>query len=500
MEKEILINCEPLERRVAIVENRRLEEFLLERAGIPRTAGNIYKGRVASIVPGMGASFIDLGLERNGFLYVSDILHPATGDYDLLIAEPGTLGPKARERANIEEILQKGQEVLVQIVKEPIGTKGARLTTHITLAGKYVVLMPFDRHVGISRKINEIKERDRLREVMREITQAVPMGFIVRTQALGRTRREIEREVHFLTSLWERLRRSMPHRATPSLLYEEYDVVLRAVRDYFDEETSWLIVDGKEEFQQILHFVKSVAPHLRRKVVFFQEASPLFEKKGIEEEIHRLFQRRVSLQSGGSLVIEQTESMVAIDVNTGKFTGKRNLEETVFKVNLEAAEEVARQIRLRDLGGLVVIDFIDMDVAVHRRKVAQALEEAIERDRAKTNILSISELGLVEMSRQRMRRSIFGIAYQDCPYCDGQGLVRNAVTMSIEAMRDLRTYLTRHRPRTVELLCHPDVAARLTGPDKGHLDALQMRHRCQVNITPDPQMHLERIQIKETRS
>ncbi|MFH0763726.1 MAG: Rne/Rng family ribonuclease, partial [Candidatus Omnitrophota bacterium] len=430
MQREIFINVTPHEKRVAILENKHIEEFYIERPDSAKSlVGNIYKGRVDSVLPGMGAAFVNIGLGKNGFLYVTDVVSGVAG-YDKLFEEGITEedahpAEKGKQFPPINELLKKGDEVLVQVVKEPIGTKGPRLTTHVSIPGRFLVMMPFDNHIGLSKRIESRAERDRIRKIMEELRLPKEIGFIVRTAAQGASLKDFQRESRYLLNLWNHIKGRARRVKPPYLVHQEYDIILRVTRDIFTNDVSRLDIDSKNEFRRISRFLRILAPHLRPRLRFYTERVPLFEKHDIEKQVEKIYDRIVQLKSGGYLIFDQTESLVAIDVNSGKFVGRRNLEDTVFKTNLEAAEEIPRQLKLRDLGGIIIIDFIDMEYPEHRRNVFKTLERNLEDDKAKTKILNISSIGLVEMTRQRVRESIESKSYQKCPYCNGRGIVKS---------------------------------------------------------------------------
>ena len=368
--REVFISVDAHETRVAITENKRLEEFYVERASDSRMVGSIYKGRVTSVVPGIGAAFIDTGLGKNGFLYVADIVEPKPEEDAELDGESGEDRPRppqsGRHRSRIEELLKTGQEILVQVVKEPFGTKGARLTTHLSLPGRYMVLMANDSRMGISKRIEDPQERTRLRTILNKLRFSQEAGLIIRTAGAGNGEKELGRDVRFLSKIYQNTKRLAARAKAPACVYQEYKLAQRVIRDSFTEDTHRVIVDSKGEFNELRNFLQQLIPGVRVRLDFYQGEQPLFEKEGLDEQIESLFDKRVQLPSGGSIIVEPTESLVAIDVNTAKFTGRRNLEETAFQVDKEAAVEVARQLRLRDIGGIVVIDFIDLDVPAHR--------------------------------------------------------------------------------------------------------------------------------------
>ena len=500
--REIFISAETQETRVAITEEKRLEEFYVERAGDQRLVGSIFKGRVTSVVPGIGAAFIDIGLGKNGFLYVADIISPPPEEEAEM---EGEAAPPARpqrqehrRRSRIEELVKPNQEVLVQVVKEGFGTKGARLTTHLSLPGRYLVLMCNDSRLGISKRIEDHQERVRLRELLRKLRVTPESGLIMRTVGVGKGEKEFSRDARYLGSLWQRIKRQEQRVKAPSCIYQEYDLAQRVIRDSLTEDVHRVMVDSKAELKRLGHFVRILMPGVRVRLDFYQGEEPLFERQGLEEQIEALFEKRVSLPSGGFVVIEPTESLVAIDVNSGKFTGRRNLEETVTQVNKEAAVEIARQLRLRDVGGIVAIDFIDMEHQDNRRQVIQTLEQALERDRAKTNLVSFSEICVAELTRQRMRRSVETMSHQSCPYCGGRGAVKSVVTMAIHAIRQAKHALKNTRNKTLELFVHPQVALRLLQQDRPALSAIEKQAQARILIMSDPNQHLEQIKAQVT--
>ncbi|MFA5142834.1 MAG: Rne/Rng family ribonuclease [Candidatus Omnitrophota bacterium] len=500
MQRDIFINIAQHEKRVAILENKRIEEFYVERPDYVNLVGNIYKGRVESVLPGMGAAFVSMGLEKNGFLYVADVVTGAAS-YEKLLEEGADEEIERMESKkpypSIAELLKKGDEVVVQVVKEPIGTKGARLTTHISIPGRFLVLMPFDNHIGLSKRIESREERDRIRKIMEELKLPKDIGFIVRTAAQGASQKDFFRESRYLLNLWQNIKARARRAKPPQLIHQEYDLVLRVARDIFTSDVSKLEIDSKADFKRISRFLRILAPHLRPRLKFHGERTPLFEKLEIEKQIAKIYDRVVQLKSGGYLIFDQTESLVAIDVNSGKFVGKRNLEDTAFKTNIESAEEIPRQLKLRDLGGIIIIDFIDMEFADHRRNVVKTLERHLESDKAKTKILNISSIGLVEMTRQRMRKSIEGKSYQKCPYCNGRGIVKSVPTISLELMRKLEHSLMGSRARDIFVSLHPEVAYYVSSPERNMIKPLERRFRKTVRVIEDPNLHIEDMKIEE---
>ncbi len=503
MQKEIYVNVTQHEKRVAILINKKIEEFYIERPESVNLVGNIYKGKVESVLPGMGAAFVNLGLEKNGFLYVTDVVSDPSGYEKLLGETPAEEEPERAEARkplpSITELLKKGDDVLVQVVKEPISTKGARLTTHISIPGRFLVMMPFDNHIGLSKRIESREERDRIRKIIEELKLPKDIGFIVRTAAQGASQKDFFRESRYLLNLWHHIKTRARRARPPQLIHQEYDIVLRVARDLFTSDVSRLEIDSRGDYKRVSRFLRILAPHLRPRLRFYGDRVPMFEKFEIEKQIEKIYNRIVQLKCGGYLIFDQTESLVAIDVNSGKFVGKRNLEDTAFKTNMEAAEEVPRQLKLRDLGGIIIIDFIDMEYADHRRSVFKTLERHIEGDKAKTKILNISSIGLVEMTRQRVRQSIESKSYQKCPYCNGRGIVKSTSTISIELMRKLERFLQDSSSREVFVSMHPDIACHVSSTEKNMIKPLERRFRKTIRIIEDPNLHLEDIKTEERK-
>ncbi|OGW91585.1 MAG: hypothetical protein A3D28_04500 [Omnitrophica bacterium RIFCSPHIGHO2_02_FULL_63_14] len=506
MRKEILVNVEFEEKRVAVSENGHLEEYYVERPSDKQLVGSIFKGKVSSIVPGIGAAFIDIGLEKNGFLYVTDVVGQGGFDAEEAVylddsGKPTPPPPPPRREKHdpgqlIQEVLKKDQEVLVQVVKEPFGTKGARLTCQISLAGRFVVFMPHHPHIGISKRIDDRKERERIRQIIKQVQFPRDMGLIVRTAAWGCDAKVLERDIRFLIHQWRQIQRRCQLRKAPACVHEEYGLVLRMVRDVLTETFDHIIVNDKEEFRRVDKFMRAAVPNLRPKLQFYHGDLPLFQAHNIQKEIERIYEPRASLKSGGHIVIEQTEALVAIDVNTGKFTGTRNLEETAYRTNCEAAREIAKQIRLRDLGGIIIVDFIDMESSEHRRSVLSILEESLKRDRAKTSFLNLSQLGLVEMTRQRMRKSLESASTQGCPYCQGKGIVRSKETVAGEALLKLSQFLKPLRGEQAELSASPAVVEVLNRDNGKLVKSIETVGNNRVSLVADPHLHVEEVRIK----
>lgn len=426
MSEEILINVTPQETRVAVVENGVLQEVLIERARCRGLVGNIYKGVVCRVLPGMQAAFIDVGLERAAFLHASDI---ATSEIEGVAT--------ARNGGTINELLHEGQELLVQVIKDPLGTKGARLTTHVTIPSRYLVFMPNAGNVGVSQRIEDEAERQRLREIIAEGAQAEGHGFIVRTAAEGVDAEALRADMDFLIRLWHAIRDRAAEAGPGSIVHEDLPLGSRVLRDLVGSEVEKVRVDSRETFQKLQSFAAEYVPEVADKLEYYPGERPIFDLYGIEDEIQKALERKVQLKSGGYLIIDQTEAMTTIDVNTGAYVGHRNLEETIFKTNLEAAQAIARQLRLRNLGGIIIIDFIDMTDEEHKRQVLRALEKSLERDHAKSHISEVSSLGLVQMTRKRTRESLEHVLCETCPTCGGRGSLKTPETVVYEIFREI---------------------------------------------------------------
>ncbi|MDD5060162.1 MAG: Rne/Rng family ribonuclease [Candidatus Omnitrophica bacterium] len=479
MSKEILINAEAQEKRVAIVQDGQLLEFHIERPQDRTIVGNIYKGRIEAVMPSIGAAFVDIGLPKNGFLYLSEI-------------ESAYESVEAPQQTPIKEV-KKGQEVLVQVVKESFGTKGPRLSTQIGLAGRYLVIMPLDKQGGISRRIEDEAERRRLRDIFKKLKLPDQVGFIVRTAASGRSEQELIRDAQFLYKLWKRLEKIAQDKKAPALVYEEYDLTLRAIRDSFTEDVGKLIVDSKPEFYRIQHFMRTFLNYLCKKVELYR-GDDLFGVKDVEKQINRIFESHVYLKSKAYLIIEPTEGLVVIDVNSGGFKKKVNQEEMAFKVNAEAAIEIARQLVLRDLGGIVVIDFIDMEREGHRRELLNIFKKALSGDRAKYDILGISKFGIVEMTRERIHKTVQMLSFHPCPYCKGKGKLRSPQTLGIFALKELKRYLKGKSLKQASLTLAAPVIDEIL-KDKEALRAIEHKYRVKINLISNPAAHLEDIKI-----
>ncbi|MGO8976059.1 MAG: ribonuclease G [Steroidobacteraceae bacterium] len=465
MTTEILINASVNEARAAVVEGGVVQEVFLERASRRGLISNIYKGRVSRVLPGMQAAFIDIGLERTAFLHASDIV-------DANHAETGIEPPRTE---SIRALVAEGNEILVQVVKDPLGTKGARLTTYITLPSRHLVYMPQGRGVGVSARIDNEAERERLRETVQSFIEPDEnAGYIVRTAAEDAAPEALRIDMMYLRKLWEFIRQRGMRTQPGNLVHADLPLHLRILRDLLSPDVDRVIVDQGNAYREMQEFAGTFMPDSLSRIELHADARPLFEVQHVEEEIQKALDRKVTLKSGGYLIIDQTEAMTTIDVNTGAFVGHRNLEETIFRTNLEAAVAIARQLRLRNLGGIIIIDFIDMEESEHRRQVIQALEKALDSDHVKTNISSVSPLGLVEMTRKRTRESLEHVLCRACPTCEGRGFVKTAETVCYEVFREIMRQARQFECQQLMVLAHQDVIERLLDEESASLGELEL--------------------------
>jgi len=495
MANELIINVKQQETRVALLEDRVLAELYIERTKGRGIMGNIYKGKVVKVLPGMQAAFVDIGLEKAAFLYVSDV-YGGMEDYEEMGYQGEEIPFYFNPSSQIEDLLSEGQEILVQVSKEPLGTKGTRITSHITLPGRYLVLMPTVDHVGVSRRIRDEKERRRLREIV--LTMKTPAsGFIVRTASEGSEPDEIRNDMEFLLHLWNNIQKKKESSTAPSLIHSDLTMVLRVIRDILSPQVNRIIIDSREEYENIISFINTYMPKQKYEITLYEKEGPIFDSYGIEMEIDKILGRKVWLKSGGYIVIDMSEALVAIDVNTGRYVGKRNVADTIFKTNLEAAKEIAYQLRLRNIGGIIIIDFIDMEREGDREKVYQALEEAIKKDRQKTNIFKISELGLVEMTRKRTRENISRILGESCPYCEGAGLVKSKTTVCYEIFREIERTSSELGGHNIMVEVNPEVADLLYEEERTGVEELEKKLRKKIVIKGKPGFHQEQFNIIE---
>ncbi len=509
MKREIVVNSSLVETRVAVLEDGVLVELLIDDSKNKSLAGNIYKGRVLKILPGMQAAFVDLGLAKDAFLYVRDIFEDLE-EYErfLNLAEDGdpgdaipeeprpTFSRGRRPQASIEELLKEGQEILVQVAREPLGTKGARITSHITLPGRYLVYMPTEQHIGVSRKIEDEAERSRLKRIVEEVNPQRE-GVIVRTAGIGKGRAEIGTDLEFLRSLWRKIRDKAETLTAPAMVQKDLDLIFRIFRDLFTKEVVRLVVDSPVEYERCLEYAESLHPDLRSLLFLYTEDEPIFKSFGIEREIEKALRHKVWLRSGVYIVLEETEALVSIDINTGKYVGKDDFEETIVKTNLEAAREIARQVRLRDLGGIIIIDFIDMARQESRDRVLQELINALKADRSPTNVSLLSELGLVEMTRKRVRQGLNKALSASCPACGGLGHVRSTPSIAHQVLREAEWRLFRKRIPRVKIRARPDLIDWIQAEDGELIESLQQTYGGEIVLVSDESLAPGKFQLVE---
>jgi ribonuclease G len=509
MQKEMIVSSNGHETMVAILEDDLVAEIFVERERHRGVVGNVYKGRVSKVLPGMQSSFIDLGLERDGFLYVADVID-TLDEFDKLSSdddEEGNGGGRnrgelkgERPQPKIEELLKEGQEIIVQVVKEPLGTKGARLTSHVTMPGRFLVFMPTVDHIGVSRKIESREERSRLRGIVREFREANGFtgGVIIRTAAAGRPKEDILGDLEAFHRIWTEMRQRNEASRAPAVLYQEQSIVSRLLRDLLTEDYQAIRIDNESEYQKVLDLVERIMPSLAPKVKLYDKPFPIFDEYGVQAEIDKALKSKVWLKSGGSIVINQTEALVAIDVNTGRFVGKKTsgrLEDTIVKTNLEAVKEIVRQIRLRDLGGIIVLDLIDMEDKKNRQKVYQAVETELKKDRSPSKPLQVSDFGLVIITRKRVKQSLERVLTEPCPYCSGTGVIKSSSTICYEILSEVKKVgpdLNGHR---LLLRVNPDIARALKEEEHAVVKDLKQSIGKEITIKPDVHLHHEQFDV-----
>ncbi|MGD0770070.1 MAG: Rne/Rng family ribonuclease [Tepidisphaeraceae bacterium] len=493
----MLINVSQGEEcRIALVEDKRLEELYVERASATSHVGNIYKGRVSNVEPSIQAAFIDFGLGRNGFLHISDLMPSYFGRAGSDVQESVGRKISRRDRPPIQRCLRRGDEIIVQIIKEGIGTKGPTLTTYLSIPGRILVMMPGMAKMGVSRKIEDDEERRRLRQILDSLKPPKDVGFIIRTAGVGKSKTEIQRDLTYLTRLWTIFVKKRDSGPGPMELYAEGDLVTRSVRDVFTSDIDSIVVDDKDVAKQVKDVIKLANPRTKNKVELYEGPVPLFHKYGIEREIELMYSRHVPLPSGGSLVIDSTEAVVAIDVNSGKFREHADAETTAFKTDMEAADEIPRQLRLRDLGGVIICDFIDLRFERHRRELENRLHVNFSKDRAKTKVLRMSQFGIIEITRQRMRPSLKRSIYFDCPHCRGAGLVKTPESMSLDVMRRLAISMNDLKVAQVEMTVCPDVAFYLQNRKRAQIVKLEEQFNKKVVIRSDIAVALDEARFE----
>jgi len=491
MSSDIIINAAPYEIRTALVENNQLTELHIERAYERGIVGNIYKGKVVRVLPGMQAAFVDIGLERAAFLYVRDVYE----NFDDLKMED-IQDVFSKEEVPIQDLLREGQEILVQVGKEPIGLKGAQVTSHISLPGRYMVLLPTaPNKIGISRRIESEKKRAKLRKTVEKISAGINAGFIVRTASEGRKEKDLQADLEYLLNTWNDIQNRKQNTAAPYLVHGELPLVMRAVRDLFTDDIDRFIIDNEDMYNEVQDFLDIFMPQLKPALQLYEYDEPIFEHYGIEMEINKALDRKVWLKSGGYIVIDQTEALTAIDVNTGRYVGKRNFDETILKTNLEAVKEIVYQLRLRNIGGLIIIDFIDMERREDQEKVFNSLENNLKSDKTKSTILKISELGLVEMTRKRVRENLTRTLCESCPYCEGRGHIKSKLSICYEIFRELGKEAYKHNGKELVLYVHPDIAELLYHSEQSNIEKIESEYKLKITIEEDSNFHQEQYEI-----
>lgn len=501
--KEVIINAETLETRVAVLEEGRLEEFNIERTTEERLVGSIFKGKVRNLEDGLKAAFVDIGFEKNAFLHYWDIV-PSNFDSGVEIVERPSERDRRRDKPKITQkdiprVYPPGSDIIVQVTKGPIGTKGPRVTTNLVLPGRYLVLLPNSDQSGISRKIENQQERQRLKKILRELSIPDGMGVIMRTVGEGQQKRYFVRDLALLLEEWHGIQERIRTQPMATCVFQEPDLIERTVRDFLTEDVERIVVDNPQAYDRMREMISKISRRSANKVKLYSEPQAIFDRFGITRQLENAFSRQVHLKSGGYIVVDETEALVAIDVNTGRHKGGKDQETAILKVNLEAADEISRQLRLRNMGGLIVLDFIDMKSRRDQQQVYQRMKEGLRRDKAKTHVLPISQLGLMEMTRQRHSESVHAAVYDDCPYCKGRGKVKSALTMSVEIQRKLGEILKK-RPRDesdfqLRIIVHPTILDRLRTEDEKHLIEMEKRYFGKLSFRADPAMHAEEFKI-----
>ena len=510
MYKQLIINVTEHETRVALLDDGNIAELYVDRGDDSDIAGNIYKGRVLRVLPGMQAAFVNIGLNQAAFMYVDDVYHDGYKEYERLfdlesetdeadLEDDKRSGSEEKRDFSIEGILREGQEILVQAAKSPMGTKGARISSYISLPGRFLVLMPTSDHIGISRRIEDDVERERLKSMVQKL-RTEDYGYIVRTAAEGVQEEKLAYEMGFLNNLWKNIQRKFEIARAPSLLHAELSISLRAVRDLLIQEVDKLVIDSKPTYHAVLSFLDNYMPVLKDHVVLYEGSEPIFDAYNLEGDISRALKRKVWLKSGGYILIEHTEAVVAIDVNTGRYVGKHNLEETILKTNLEAVKEIAYQIRLRDLGGIIIIDFIDMEKKSNQEKVFNALKEALKKDKSKTHVLPISEMGLIQMTRKRTREPLTRILCEPCFYCDGEGYLVSRQSICYNIYREILRDAHDMNSTRLTLRVNPRIAELFLGEEDLLISNLERHIGKQIVIYPNPEFHMEQFDIFEVHN
>ena len=501
--REIIVNAEKLETRVAVVENAHIEEFQVEHPSEDRLVGSVFKGRIQNLEHDLQAAFVDIGLKKNAFLHYWDMIP----DDDSRLDEHGDNNRPRRRRVSNEEITKlfpSGSEIIVQVTKGPIGTKGPRVTASLSIPGRYLVMMPGCKLRGVSRKIGDAKERQRLKRILDRLPLPAETGLIVRTAGAGSSKRAFARDLRNLLTIWQDLQDNIKGKHAPCCVYQEPDLIERIVRDWLTEDIDRVVIDDADEYERIRAVAGRISRRAKNVIMHYDGQLPIFEHYGVARQLDEAFRRKVNLKSGGYLVIDETEAMIAIDVNTGRHRGKGSQEDAILEVNLEAVVEVARQLRLRNIGGLVVVDLIDMKARKHQTAVYRTMKAALKRDRARTNVLTISELGLMEMTRQRQEESILAQTYIDCPYCKGHGVVKSPLSLSVDIQRQIAAVMRKrckeNTPCDLQILIAPLVLDRLRSTDEAMLVQLQNSYPGNLTFRSEPYRHPEAFQIMETNT
>ncbi|HEY3659954.1 MAG TPA: Rne/Rng family ribonuclease [Candidatus Udaeobacter sp.] len=500
---KLVLSVEKLETRVALLEGGRLEEYSVERKSSRNIVGSVYKGKVKNIEMGLKAMFVDIGFEKNAFLHFWDAIPAALDSGIEEIDRRSNKRPRKRITVkDIPSIYPVGSDVIVQVTKGPIGTKGPRVTTNLSFAGRYLVLMPFSDRSGISRKIEEPKERERLRKVLRQLEIPEGVGVIIRTVGEGQRARYFVRDLRVLLDHWAKVDQAIRDNPSPRRLFEEPDLVERTVRDFLTEEINEILCDDHGATDRMTDMVGQISRRARNRVRYYDGATPIFETYGVQKQIDDAFHRQVWLKCGGYIVIDETEALVAIDVNTGRNKGGRDVEKTILQTNLEAADEIARQLRLRNIGGLIIADFIDMKSRRDQQAVYNLMKERLKRDKARTHVLAISQLGLMEMTRQRAQESLSDTIYENCPYCGGRGVVKTTMSTSVELHRTLNTVMRRYQDsiHDIRVILNPDVLKRLKEEDEELLVELERRYAGRLMFRADPAFHHEKFVITDANT
>lgn len=495
--REIIINAENLETRVAVVESGRLEEFEIEHPTEARMVGSIFKGRIQNLEHDLQAAFVDIGMKKNAFLHYWDMI--PDDELRLEMEENGNKSKGGRGRrytnADIERRFAPGTQIVVQVTKGPIGTKGPRVTANLSIPGRYLVMMPGSKLKGVSRKIDDENERQRLKKVLSKLQVPAEIGLIVRTAAQGASKGSLSDDMNALIATWKEIQGFIETKPAPCCIYQEPDLVERVVRDWLTEDIDRIVIDEREKFDRIREVASRISRKAKSKINLYEGELPIFDHYDVERQLLEAFRRRVTLKSGGYIVFDETEALIAIDVNTGRHKGKGSQEDAIHEVNTEAVEEVARQLRLRNVGGLVVIDLIDMKSRRHQNSVYRAMKAALRRDKARTNVLPISELGIMEMTRQRVEESILSTMYIDCPYCRGRGTVKSSLSMSVEIQRQVSAFMRKGKKdgalRDLQVVVHPSVMERLRTEDETALLELEAKFEGKLHFKSDPTKHVE---------